>query len=201
MQVINKDDLYSLANVIIDLDCNDLDYYYERYPSAIVDLFDNQLSLNEYKRESIGDFENFNLKHEEKYLNFIKELYTLSIEDPVIIEVKFTDLSNVHILRILDTLDYKEKLLFVELIKDKMIKDDLFLIYDEEILKLFIKLSTRELVFSNFYFTKLGITLCGADDLNFPIFFSNKSEQMNCSKIANKYSLFLKKPITSEKTF
>ena len=50
MQVINKDDLYSLANVIIDLDCNDLDYYYERYPSAIVDLFDNQLSLNEYKR-------------------------------------------------------------------------------------------------------------------------------------------------------
>lgn len=111
---------------------------------------------------------------------------------PVIVDIQLNDLENIDILRILETLDYQDKLFFIDLIRDNASNSHLFLIEDKEILSLFVKLSTRELLFSIFHFTNVPITIVGNFDLSFPIFCKGEDDLKEYLSIARENDLFFR---------
>ena len=168
-----------------------IDSAYEKYNNTILDVFDHQLSIKEADI-SIGSFVDHNLKYEHRYIQFIEDIYRVNDYEPVIIEVNLNDLENLDILRILEGLDYKDKLLFIDIVRFNQSKSNTFSIENKELLNLFIKLSTREILFSVFHFTKIQITIVGAWDLSFPVFSYNKNDFKELLSIATKNELFFR---------
>ena len=168
-----------------------IDSAYEKYNNTILDVFDHQLSIKEADI-SIGSFVDHNLKYEHRYIQFIEDIYRANDYEPVIIEVNLNDLENLDILRILEGLDYKDKLLFIDIVRFNQSKSNTFSIENKELLNLFIKLSTREILFSVFHFTKIQITIVGACDLSFPVFSYNKNDFKELLSIATKNELFFR---------
>lgn len=164
---------------------------YKEYNHAVLDVFDHDLSLEE-SNKLLGSFVDHNLKYENSYIQFIEDIYKLNNCLPVIVDIYLNDLDNMNILRILDTLDYQDKLLFIDLIKNNKSRTHLFSIKDKKILSLFIKLSTRELMFSIFHFTNLPITIVGNFDLSFPIFYERENDFKKYLTIARKNNLFFR---------
>jgi hypothetical protein len=180
-------------NAILKIQVNSetIDNAYEQYSSAILDVFDHQLSMEE-ANQLLGYFVEHNLKYENRFIRFMEEVYTLNKSMPVLIEVYLKQLESTDILRILHILDYKDKLLFIDLIRNHQGESHLFLIEDEEALSLFIKLSTRELLFATFHFTNIPMTVLGNFDLSFPIFFNCKDDIEKYINIARNNQLFLR---------
>lgn len=81
---------------------------------------------------------------------------------------------------------------FIDLIRDNESNSHLFLIEDKEILSLFVKLSTRELLFSIFHFINVLITIVGNFDLSFPIFCKGEDDLKEYLSIARENDLFFR---------
>lgn len=111
---------------------------------------------------------------------------------PVIIEACLNDLENLYILRILGGLDYKDKLFFIDLIRFNKNNSNMFSIENIDLLYLFVRLATRELLFPIFHFTNIGVTIAGSFDLSFPIFFNNKDDLKKYLKIGKNNKLFFR---------
>ena len=127
-----------------------------------------------------------------RYVNIIKDLYSLNGYKPVIIEAHINDLEKLDILRILGILDYKDKLLFIDLIRLDRDNSNMFSIENNDFLYLFVRLATRELIFPIFHFNNIGVTIAGSFDLSFPIFFKNKKDLKEYLKIAENNKLFFR---------
>lgn len=168
-----------------------IDDAYKKYNNAILDVFDHELSLEE-SSGSLGSFVEHNLKYEHRYVQFMEDIYESNNSMPVIVDIYLNDLENVDILRILGTLDYQDKLFFIDLIRHNKSKSHLFLIENKEALSLFVKLSTRELLFSIFHFTDAPITIVGNFDLSFPIFCNSENDLKEYLSIARKNDLFFR---------
>lgn len=164
---------------------------YRRYSNATLDVFNHTLSIEE-ANNLLGSFVDHNLKYECRYLQFIEAIHKLNNSMPVIVDIYLSDLDNIDILRILETLDYQDKLVFIDLIRHNKSKAHFFLIEDKKLLSLLVKLSTRELLFSIFHFTNAPITIVGNFDLSFPVFCSNESDLIEYSKIARKNDLYFR---------
>ena len=177
--------------VKLDIHIETIDSAYDKYNNAVLDIFDHQLSVEEADM-SIGSFVDHNLKYEHRYLQFIEDIYKANDYETIIIEVNLSDLENLDILRILDSLDYKDKLLFIDIIRFNENKSNIFSIDNMDILYLFIKLSTRELIFSVFHFTKIQITIVGGWDLSFSVFYNNENDFNEYLSIARKNELFFR---------
>lgn len=160
---------------------------YEEYDNAILDIFDHQLTIEEADL-TLG-FVEHNLKYEYRYIKFIEGLYEYNSCQPIIIEINLNELQSLDILRILEGLDYKDKLIFIDIIRHSENKSNMFTVENKELLHLLIKLSTREILFSIFHFTKIQTTIVGGWDLSFPIFFNNKNNYEQCLSIAKKNEL------------
>ena len=87
---------------------------------------------------------------------------------------------------------FKTMLLFIDIIRFNENKSNIFSIDNRDILYLFIKLSTRELLFSVFHFTKIQITIVGGWDLSFAVFYNNKNDFNEYLSIARKNELFFR---------
>ena len=122
----------------------------------------------------------------------MEDVYKSNRSMPVIVDTYFNALDNIDILRILETLDYQDKLFFIELIRHNDNESHLFLIENKEMLSLFVRLSTRESLFSIFHFTYVPITIVGNYDLSFPIFCNKESTLKNYLTMARKNDLFFR---------
>ena len=171
---------------------NNIEDAYEKYNNATLDIFDHQLSVDEADSSSIGSFVDHNLRYENRYVKIIEEFNRVNGCRPVIIETPLNDLENLDILRILETLDYKDKLLFIDLIRFNKNNSNMYSIENNDFLPLFVRLATRELLFPIFHFTNIGVTIAGSFDLSFPIFFDNKNNLKKYLKIAENNKLFFR---------
>lgn len=155
-------------------------------------FFDHLLEEDEvvkfYESNSLG--ENF-FYNESVYLNFITEIFSGSKEN-VYVEVDKNELTNSLIISILNDLDYQDKDLWIEFIKQLSNFDDrLIKIESLKELKMFFKLATREIIFPKFYLENDKVVLLGNYDLFFPIFFENTDLVIKYKKIALKYNLHI----------
>lgn len=182
------------ANFIINLETyeDDIEQACENYNNAILDVFDHQLSVDEANSLEIDSFINHNLRYENRYIRTFEDFHMFNKSKTTIVEIAISDLEDFKILNILDGLDYKDKLLFIDLIR--LNKNDSNIISIEDIghLHLFIKLATRELLFPIFHFTDIGIAILGSFDLSFPVFFKNKESIEESLNIAKKNKLFFR---------
>lgn len=189
LKPIFEDELESILK--LDIHIETIDNAYKKYNNAILDVFDHQLSIQEADI-SIGSFVDHNLRYEYRYLEFIKDIYKANDYETIIIEANLSDLENLDILRILESLDYKDKLLFIDIIRFNENKSNIFSVDNMEILYLFIKLSTREILFSVFHFTKIQVTIVGGWDLSFSVFYNSKNDFNKYFNIAKKNELFFR---------
>lgn len=171
---------------------NNIEDAYTKYNNAILDIFNHQLTEDEAESSSIGSFVDHNLKYEYRYVKIIEDFYRLNECKPVIVEACLDDLENLHILRILELLDYKDKLLFIDLIRFTKKNSNMFSIENMDLLYLFVRLGTRELLFPIFHFTNIRVTIAASWDLSFPIFFNDKDDLKKYEKIAEENRLFFR---------
>ena len=173
---IPRDEIDSFLNLKIYSD--NIDESYKKYSNAILDICNNEdFSLSNWS------LTNYNLKYEDRYIKIIKDFYELNGGDPILMEVGLNYLENLDVLRILGGLDFKDRLLFIDIVRFNKNISDMYSINNIDLLNLFIKLATRELIFPIFHFTKLGITISGGYDLSFSMFFKNKDDLNQYSKI------------------
>lgn len=190
IDTLAKNKVDSLLNLKIYKD--NIEDAYEEYNNAIIDVFDHQLSIDDEGSSLIGSFLDHNLRYESRYEKIIKDFYRANGSKPVIIEAGLDNLDNFDILRILDALDYRDKLFFIDLIRSNKDNSHMFSIEEDDLLYLFVRLATRELLFPIFHFTGIGVTIAGSFDLSFPIFFSNKADLKEYGKLARKNKLFFR---------
>ncbi len=189
LKSIKEDEFKSMVR--IQVNSENIDDYYINNSYGFLDVFDHVLSCDEAD-VLFTSFEEHNLKYEDRYVEFINDVYELNKSKPIVVEMYLNELSNVEILRILNILDYKDKLIFLELVRNIENSYYLFLIQSSVILPLLIRLSTRELLFTTFYFTEIPISIVGNFDLSFPIFFENPNDICTYLDISKETNLFLR---------
>jgi hypothetical protein len=175
----------------IKVSSENIDEAYKQYSNGILDVFNRQLSFDEAS-ELLSSFIEHNLKYEHRYIEFIKRVYELNKNNPIIAEVYLGNLESIDIVRIIEVLDFKDKLLFIDLIRHNSTKSNLFLVTSEEGILLLTKLSTRELLFTTFHFTSIPISIIGNFELSFPTFFKSEEEHKIYKDIARKNHLYFR---------
>lgn len=189
LKSISEEEFKSLVNIKINHD--NFDENFQNYHGVFLDVFNHQLTFEE-ANEFLGYFENHNLKYEDRFINFMRNAYELNKHAPIVVEVYFDEISSVDIIRILSILDYRDKIIFIDLIRNNQCNFHFYLAMNEEIICLLTKLSTRELLFSTFFFTGASMAVAGNFDLSFPIFFKDKSLFDSYVKMAKESELFLR---------
>lgn len=134
-------------------------------------------------------FESYNLAYEENFVNFIRLVYEKNNDNAVLVETKINELDNVLLLRIITILDYRDKLLFLDMIKNS--SKSAFVTRDVRILELLIRLATRELLFSTFHFLTCNVAICCQPNLCFPVFINEFSGFETYLELASESNLDL----------
>lgn len=189
LKPINEKEFKSIIKIQVNFE--NIDECYEKYTYAILDVYDHQLSVDDAE-QFLSSFQEHNLKHEYKFLNFIRNVYEINKEKPIVVETSIDELTNIEIIRILDGLDFSDKLIFIDLIKNNKLNSNLFFVSSIEAIVLLAKLSTRELLFSTFHFINIQASILGNYDLSFPVFFYDKDSLNKYLEIAKENDLFLR---------
>ena len=169
----------------IDVSSDTLEEAKKTYTNGILCVSDCSSALNN-DRMIKSTFETYNLAYEEYFVNFIRKVYEINSDKAVLIETGMNELDNVTLLRILTILDYRDKLLFLDMIKHD--SKNAFVARDVRVLELLTRLATRDLLFSTFHFLSKEITVCCQPNLSFPIFvtdFSNVETYGDLAKDSN----------------
>lgn len=182
------DKLYH-ALVKIDVAKETVEASKNNYTYGILNLYENSLKIQEML-ETSGSVESFNLEYEENYVQFMLDVYDKNKDNAVIVDTGINDLDNVTILRILNKLDYRDKLLFIDIVRNST--SNRFIARNQNVLALLTRLSTRELLYVTFHFLTKPITICGSTNLQFPIFFTNLSDVDLYIELAEKNNLSIR---------
>lgn len=156
----------------------------QQFKTGILDVFPSLLSMDDANK-ALSSHE-FNLKHEDKYIKVITEVF-MDNESSVYIYCKD-----------IETVDLKSQCHFVNEeqlnLIDKVLglEQDIFKTNSVELLQAFIKLSTREVLFSNLFFMVREISIVGNYDLSFPVICSSEASFYKIKCIAEKNGLFVR---------
>jgi hypothetical protein len=167
-----------------------IDFGFNKYTSGILAVPEDNLNCTN-KTEKL----NFIIQNENKYIEFIKKVYLINKNNPVMIDFYLKDISNEGILKILDNLDYDDKLVFLNHIRYLNKEAVYFYIDNENLLPFLTRLSTRELLFCTIHFTNIPITIWGNYNLNFPLFFENVEKLEFYDKLAKTCGLLIRDKI------
>ncbi|MBC8060265.1 MAG: hypothetical protein H7Y18_06325 [Clostridiaceae bacterium] len=141
--------------------------------------------------EGLSRFENFMLESknkensEAKFIVFMEKLFELNGEENSYVDFYFSRLEENDKKNLFESLNDEDK----EVIKRHCseIKDEtIFFRLSKEAIPFITRLSTREVFFSTFYFTKLPCTIWGNYNLKFPIFFNHKDMMEKYKEIAGQ---------------
>jgi hypothetical protein len=178
-------------NMIRKIKFNNIEEGFARYHNGILDIHEQALSMEESEDASYS-VENYNLKHEECFINFMKSVYDSNKDEAVVIDFYLKDIDSIGILRILNYLDYNDKLILLDNLKKLDNKSVYFLVEDADLIPFITKLSTRELLFCTFHFTAVPITIWGNYKLTFPMFFKDSKDIDFYKNIAKENNLFIR---------
>ena len=171
----------------IDVSVDSIEKAKSSYTHAILCVSDCDKASNNTNTKS--SFEAYNLAYEECFINFIRQVYELNSDKAVLVETKMNELDNVTLLSILTNLDYRDKLLYLDIIKNS--SNNAFVARDVRILELLTRLATRELLFSTFHFLSKDITICCQPHLTFPIFVTDFNNIETYIELASNTNLML----------
>jgi hypothetical protein len=116
-----------------------------------------------------------NANTEEDIIKFLERAFELNGENNSYVDFYLSRLdedARENLLNILNGEDKQTLKRIMEEIKDETI----YFRLSREVIPLITRLSTRELFFSTFYFTKYPCTIWGNYDMKFPVFFKNKND-------------------------
>lgn len=174
------------ALIKIDVTCNTIEEAKRVYTHGILSIAD--CSSNQTTDDADKSmFESYNLAYEERFVSFIKKVFEMNSDKTVLVETNIQELDNVTLMRILTILDYRDKLLFLDMIRNTV--KSTFVARDVKILEMLMKLATRNLLFSTFHFLSKEVTICCQPDLTFPIFISDFEMLETYLEIASSYNL------------
>lgn len=109
---------------------------------------------------------------EEKFLSFFERLLKINGEENSFIDFYYQKLSEEDKSRLKELLsENDEKVL--KLAEEELKGEGIYFRLSKEILPFILRLSTREVLFSTFYFTKIPCTIWGNYNMKFPCFFNN----------------------------
>jgi len=135
--------------------------------------------------DGLGKFQNFILESrekensEEKLIRFMEKTFELNGEDNSYVDFYFSKLVESEKKCLFALLNNEDKELLKKHIKE--VKDEtIFFRLSKASLAFITRLSTREIFFCTFYFTKLPCTIWGNYNMKFPVFF-------NDNKVKEKY--------------
>lgn len=129
------------------------------------------------------------LAYEDVYLNFFEEAFTLNDQHPVyIFSPSITSLSNSELTLMADSLSEED----LHTLKKLPTKTKLFKVSDINLLRLFAKLSIREVCFSNFFFVISRSVIIGNYELCFPIYCLENESFHKYQNQARQLGLYLR---------
>jgi hypothetical protein len=168
------------------------DYVVEQYPSKILDMFED--SLKEDSEEiKLLDSQYFKLINEEKYLNFIVEVFEKNNSTCYVEIATFKNYDNDFLLKILNELDIVDKYILlkqIDIISSTL--ETRYIIKDKFLLKMLFKCMLRELIPIEFYFLEKPLIIFNNFDMSIPLVFKNKEDIPFYKQIAEKSSLFFR---------
>jgi hypothetical protein len=164
----------------------------EKYPNRILDMFPSQL---EEDSEEIGllDSQYFKLVNEEKYLNFLVEVFEKN-DSVCYVEVSaFTQYNDEFLLRLLNELDRIDKYILLEQ-RDIILSlsETKYVVKDKHLLKTLFKCLLRELMPIEFYFIERPLIIFNNFDMSLPLVFKEGKDVKYYKNMAEKHSLFLR---------
>ncbi|WNQ12227.1 hypothetical protein MJA45_04025 [Paenibacillus aurantius] len=182
---INTEELNVLTNLFGKLNIHE-DEGPKHFVTGILDIYNHALS-EEDAEKFLSSFNDHNLRYEGAYLDFIKELFILNNSHVTIFSPKLDELFKSEDVSFLD-----EKQL--ELLERAIsLGSEVIKTTSQEVLTLFLILSTREIHFSNFFFLETESIVVGNYDLSFPVYCRNHIHFNLIENIARKIGLFLRK--------
>lgn len=152
----------------------------ETFTNNVKIRFNNILDgFNNYKSKNLECNYNIDFKFKEmNFIKFIEESYKLN-KNSCYIDFYIKNLNEGEYNKLSEGLDAGDKDLLNSIweciIKNSSDFTEYFEVNDVSILKLLVKMCTRELFFITFYFTEIPLTIWGNYNLSFPIFFENDS--------------------------
>ncbi len=168
------------------------DYVVEQYPSKILDMFEDTLK-EDSEEIKLLDSQYFKLINEEKYLNFIVEVFEKNNSTCYVEIATFKNYDNDFLLKILNELDIVDKYILLKQID--VISSTLetrYIVKDKFLLKMLFKCILRELIPIEFYFLEKPLIVFNNFDMSIPLVFKNKEDIWFYKEIAEKHSLFFR---------
>jgi hypothetical protein len=185
---VSKEEFESLIEIKV---IEDLEEGFENYVSGILDIRETAPTEKELESIPFGVIEDYNIIYEERFIQFLKRVHEENNGERNFVDCYFKEAHSGGILTLMEFLDYKDKLVLIELLR-KGIDDNPYLELNEEILELMLKLSTRELLFTTMYYRKRPITIWGNYDLAFPVFFKTEEDKEYYKNLAKEYDLYIR---------
>lgn len=185
---IGKDEFEELVELKV---VDSVDEGFEKYVSGILDVRESAPTEKELESIPFGVIEDYNILYEEKFINFIRRVQEENRGERNFVDCYLKEAHSGGILTALELLDYKDKLVFLELLR-KGIDDNPYLELNDRILELMLKLSTREILFTTMFYRKRPITIWGNYDMAFPVFFKSEEDKAYYSELARECGLYIR---------
>jgi len=170
------------------------------YVVAALDRFSRLLNIEEadkllltydYHKKERKQIKSKYFKQESNFLEFFTYAYELNQKYPVY--VYSPNISSIKNFKAIKTFNENDKKLLKGLLNNIQIIDGLYKVDNENLLHLFVKLSTRELHFSNFFFIESSSLIIGNYDMNFPIYCINELTMSSYEKQTSELELFIRR--------
>ncbi len=148
--------------------------------------FNNILEgLDNYDNIELSSLKNRKKDIEEDFINILESFFDLN-EGKLIIDFYKKNLNEESINYIKSNLDIGDLEIFNELINECDNENIYYFIESKKYISLLIKLNTRELFFTTFYFYKYPLTIWGNYNFKFPMFYNEFSSIKKYMDILNK---------------
>ncbi len=141
---------------------------------GILDVYPYCLSASESEK-LLSSFEEHNLKYESNFLNVMSAIYLANNKEVIV------SCPKIHLL-------------------DEIIDEDIsnlqttvFRVTEVKYLQLFVRLATRELLFSDFYFPYLKTLIQGNWELCFPVFSLEELDLKKVTDLARVHNLYVRR--------
>lgn len=127
---------------------------------------------------------------EKSFLDFFKEALKIN-NNNLIIDFYIEKLDDESLKKLLEKLNKEDTEILKGIISENNRKDIYFKIEDSRVIDFIIRLNTRELFFSTFYFIEKPFTIWGNYNLKFPVFYEDKDTFKEYEVLAKKFNLFM----------
>jgi hypothetical protein len=182
------------------LDIEELEHPWEKFDVGILDVYPRCLTASE-AQDLIVTFRGkswFKKAKQPKYLaqerSFLSAFYTmwkLNGNEPVFIYFpRLATLTKREIKYALKNLNSRERTLLKHMLKSFSANENLLKTRDFRLIALFVKLSTRELLFSNFFFR--SAVVIGNFECSFPVYALEERVMERYRTIAHSEGLFIR---------